>query len=50
MALRSASECAALLDDCARLVEQSEQVAVEEALILLDRIVGMTTRLVRRFG
>ena len=50
MALRSASECGALLDDCARLVQRADRTAVEEALVLLDRIVEMTTRLVRRFG
>jgi four helix bundle protein len=49
MALRSATECGALLDSCARL-QLSDAGAVEEALILLDRIVGMLTRLVRRFG
>lgn len=49
MALRSASECGALLDQC-RGLELSEERAVEEAYVLLDRIVAMTTGLVRRFG
>ena len=49
MALRSATECGALLDSCGRL-QLSDQEALDEALILLDRIVGMTTRLVKRFG
>ena len=49
MALRTANECGALLDTCSRL-QLSDKGALEEALILLDRIVGMTTRLVKRFG
>jgi four helix bundle protein len=49
MALRSASECAALLDICGRL-ELSEEQAVCEAKELLDRVMAMVTRLVVRFG
>ncbi|HEY2745771.1 MAG TPA: four helix bundle protein [Polyangia bacterium] len=49
MALRSASECGALLDSCSRL-DLSDEVALDEAWVLLDRVVGMTTRLVRRFA
>lgn len=49
MALRSASECGALLDACANL-RLSDAQAVEEARELLSRVVAMTTRLVKRFG
>ena len=49
MALRSASECAALLDACANL-KLADGQSVEEARELLSRVVAMTTRLVRRFG
>jgi four helix bundle protein len=50
MALRSATECVALLDSTSRLVELRDQQALEEARLLLDRVIAMTTRLVRRFG
>jgi four helix bundle protein len=49
MALRSATECGALLDTASRL-ELSDRPALEEALILLDRIIAMTTKLVLKFG
>ncbi len=49
MALRSATECGALLDQCSDL-KLSDEDAVFEAKVLLSRIVGMTTRLVKRFG
>jgi four helix bundle protein len=48
--LRSATECVALLDSAARLEELRDQQALEEARILLDRVIAMTTRLVRKFG
>ncbi len=49
MALRSASECAALLDVCASL-ELCDEQSVEDAKEILDRVVAMVTRLVVRFG
>jgi len=49
MALRSASECAAWLDVCANL-NLCDARAIEEARELLDRVVAMTTKLVRRFA
>jgi four helix bundle protein len=49
MALRSASECGALIDVCANL-KLSDERSVDEARGMLDRVVGMTTRLVRRFS
>ena len=49
MALRSATECGALLHSA---LEQGwgEGAALEEAMILADRIIAMTTKLVLRFG
>jgi four helix bundle protein len=49
MALRSASECAALLDMCGRL-GLSERSVLAEAEGLLDRVMAMITGLVVRFG
>jgi four helix bundle protein len=49
MALRSASESSALLDICERLKLCEDGTRVEEAKKMLDRVVAMTTRLVRRF-
>jgi four helix bundle protein len=49
MALRSASECAALLDVCRRL-ELCEAQAVFEAKELLDRVMAMVTKMVIRFA
>ncbi len=49
MALRSASECASLLDTCENL-HLSDADALYEARVLLDRVIAMTTRLVHRFG
>ena len=49
MALRSAAECGALLDQCADL-KLSDEDAVYEARVLLDRVIAMTTRLVQRFS
>jgi four helix bundle protein len=49
MALRSASECGALLDACANL-KLADARALGEAGEVLDRVMAMTTRLVQRFG
>jgi len=49
IALRSATECVALLDSVEGL-ELRDREALEEARIMLSRIVSMTTKLVRRFG
>ena len=49
LALRSATECGALVDQC-REVMRSDDDAAYEASVLLDRVVAMTTRLVQRFG
>lgn len=49
MALRFASECAALLDACKRM-GLCETRALEEAERILDRVVAMLTRLVTRFA
>jgi len=48
MALRSASECASLLGGC-RDLKLSDEKAVTDAEEVLDRVIAMTTRLVRRF-
>jgi four helix bundle protein len=49
MALRSATECGALLDSCTNL-KLSDEGAIDEAQELLGRVIAMTTRLVQRFG
>ena len=49
MALRSASECASLLDGC-RDLRLAEAELLTEAESVLDRVMAMTTRLVQRFG
>ncbi len=49
MALRSAAECASLLDACAKL-SLSDGDALYEARVLLDRVIAMTTRLAQRFA
>ncbi len=49
MALRSASECAALLDACTRL-QLCERGSVGQAEEMLDRVMAMLTRLVARFA
>jgi four helix bundle protein len=49
MALRSATECVALLD-CVSRLELADQPALDESLILLNRVISMTTRLVQRFA
>jgi four helix bundle protein len=48
MALRSSTECAALLDACKRL-ELSERERIENAERLLDRVMAVLTKLVVRF-
>src|SRR4051794_8345208 len=48
-ALRSATECAAHLDQC-RNLELCEAQSVEEALELLDRVIAMITGLVKKWG
>ncbi len=49
MALRSASECAALLDACRRLRLCDDQ-SLAEAEEMLDRVMAMVTGLVTRFA
>ena len=49
MALRSAAECGALLESCGDM-KLADQRAVDEARVLLSRVVAMTTRLVKRFS
>jgi len=49
IALRSATECGSLLDTCQNL-KLCNADALYEARVLLDRVIGMTTRLVQRFG
>jgi four helix bundle protein len=49
MALRSASECAALLDICAQL-RLCEEEQVEGAMVVLDRAIALVTGLVNRFA
>jgi four helix bundle protein len=48
MALRSASECAALLDACKRM-KLGEADHLDEAVAMLDRVMAMVTGLVTRF-
>jgi four helix bundle protein len=48
MALRSASECAALVDACNRM-KLCEREQVERAEAMLDRVMAMLTKMVTRF-